>query len=86
MENVLHLCAHNVHFDICEFVLKYFTKDYKNNNTNKQYALNGKLYKSQIFYKHNTIFLHAMDADGNTYLHLAADGNQFKVCKLTQIF
>ena len=82
MENVLHLCAHNGHFDICEFVLKYFTTDYKNNNTNKQYALNGKLYKSQIFYKYNAIFLHAMDADGNTYLHLAADGNQFKVCKL----
>ena len=37
---------------------------------------------SQVFYKYNTIFLHAMDNDGNTYLHLAAAWNQAKVCKL----
>ena len=82
MCNVLHISARNGHFDICEFILKYFTTDYKDNNTRNQYALNGKSYKSHVFYKYNTIFLHAMDVDGNTYLHLAADGNQPKVCKV----
>ena len=82
MGNVLHFSALNGHFDICEFILKYFTKDYEDNNTRNQHALNGIRYKSQVFYKYNTIFLHAMDVDGNTYLHLAAHGNHSKVCKL----
>ena len=82
MCNVLHISAHNGHYDICEFVLKYFTKDYKDNNYRNQYALNSKFYKNQVFYKYNTIFLHAMDIDGNTYLHLAVGGNQSEVCKL----
>ena len=30
----------------------------------------------------STIFLHAMNSDGNTYLHLAANGNHSEVCKL----
>ena len=47
-----------------------------------QYALNGKSYRNQIFYKYDTIFLHAMDDQGNTYLHLAAEGNHVKVCEL----
>ena len=82
MENVLHLSSLYGHFDICEFVLKYFIKDYEDNNMKKQYALNGKSYSSQVFYKYKIIFLHAMDVDGNTYLHLAARGNEAKVCKL----
>ena len=82
MKNVLHLSAVNGHFDICKFVLDFFVKDYVNNNTKKQYSKLGKSYRSQIFYKYNTIFLHAMDTDGNTYLHLAADGNQSKVCEI----
>ena len=82
MKNVLHISAENGHVDICEFVLKHFTKDYKNNNIRNQHTLIGQSYKSQVFYKYNTIFLHAMDNDGNTYLHLAAGGNQAKVCKL----
>ena len=82
MKNVLHLSAHGGHFEICEFVLEYFTKDFKENNNKKQYILNGKSYKSQVFFKYNTIFLHAMDSDGNTYLHLAAEGNQAKACEL----
>ena len=82
MENVLHLSARNGHFDICEFVLGYFTQDYKDHNSRSQYSYNGKSYSSQIFYKYNTIFLHAMDIDGNTYLHLAAKGNQSRVCEL----
>ena len=82
MENVLHLSSLYGHFDICEFVLKYFIKDYECNNIKKQYSLNGKSYSSQVFYKYKIIFLHAMDVDGNTYLHLAAKGNQAKVCEL----
>ena len=82
MENVLHLSALNGHYDICEFVLEYFAKDFNDNNIKKQYALDGKLCTSQIFYKYDTIFLHAMDVDGNTYLHLAADANQFRICEL----
>ena len=39
-------------------------------------------YRSQVFYKYKTILLHAMDADGNTYFHLAAAGDQQKICKL----
>ena len=81
-ENVLHLSAHEGHFDICEFVLEYFVKDYENNNTRNQHTYNGKSYSSQVFYRYNTIFLHAMDVNGNTYLHLAAEGNQAKVCEL----
>ena len=82
MENILHLSAANGHFDICEFVLEYFTKDYEVNSTKNQYALYVKSYKSQVFYKYSAIFLHAMNNDGNTYLHLAANGNHSKVCKL----
>ena len=82
MENVLHLSAHNGHFDICEYVLEFFIKDYKDNNSRDQYTLNCRSYKSRIFYKYNIIFLHAMDISGNTYLHLAALGNQAKVCEL----
>ena len=82
MENVLHLASHCGHFEISEFVLKYFINDYTNNHSKKQYTLNGISYKSQIFYKYSTIFLHAMDVDGNTYLHLAAKGNHAKVCEL----
>ena len=82
MDNALHISAYYGHFDICDFVLKYFTKDYEYNNTRRQYELNSNSYKSQIFYKYNVIFLHAMNVDGNTYLHLAAAGNQPKVCEL----
>ena len=35
MENILHLSSQDGHFDICEFVLKYFIKDYKKNNSKK---------------------------------------------------
>ena len=82
MENVLHYSARNGSFDICEFVLKHFVKDYRENNTRNQYKLLGKSYRSEVFYKYNTIFLHAMDNDENTYLHLAAVGNHAKVCEL----
>ena len=82
MENILHLSSKYGFFDICEFVLKHFIKDYKDNNSKKQYMLNGKYYISQIFYLYDTIFLHAMDDEGNTYLHLAAEGNHAKVCEL----
>ena len=44
--------------------------------------LNGESYKSQVFYKYRIIFLHAIDVNGNTYLHLAADGNHSEVCDL----
>ena len=82
MKNVLHFAAENGHIDVCKFILKYFTKDYKENFMRNQHALIGQSYMSQVFYKYNTIFLHAMDNDGNTYLHLAAGGNQAKVCEL----
>ena len=82
MKNVLHLAARNGHFDICEFILKYFIKDFNDNNSKNQHAINGKLYKSQVFYKYRTIFLHAMDTDANTYLHLAAEKNHAKICEL----
>ena len=82
MKNVLHLSAENGHFDICEFIFESFKKDYDDNSRKDQYELYGKTYESQIFYKYNTIFLHAMDTDGNTYLHLAANGNQPKVCEI----
>ena len=82
MENVLHFSALHGHFDICKFVLDYFTNDYKVNNTRKGYMLNGKSYWSEVFYQYKTIFLHAMDVNGNTYLHLAADGNNSEVCEL----
>ena len=82
MKNVLHLSAHKGHFDICEYVLEYFIKDYTDNNTRNQHTYNGKSYRSQVFYKYSTIFLHAMDVDGNTYLHLAAEGNHSKICEL----
>ena len=82
MENVLHLSAGNGHLKICEFVLQHFAKDYHDNNSKNQHALYGNIYKSQVFYKYNTIFLHAMDIDGNTCLHLAADGNHFKICEM----
>ena len=80
--NVLHFSASNGHYNISRYILEYFVKDYKDNNTKNQYALNGRSYRSQIFYKYDIIFLHAMDTDGNTYLHLAAEGNQAKVCQL----
>ena len=82
MTNVLHLSAYNGHFEICEYVLRYFIKDYEYNNSKKQYILNTRSYRSQVFYKYGIIFLHAMDVHGNTYLHLAAGRNQDKVCKL----
>ena len=82
MENVLHFASFWGHFSICKFVLECFIKDFKDNNIKNQYTLNGKSYSSEIFYKYKTIFLHAMDVDGNTYLHLAAKGNKAKVCKL----
>ena len=28
------------------------------------------------------MFLHAMDIDGNTYLQLAAQGNQAEICEI----
>ena len=80
--NVLHFSASNGHYNICRYILEYFVKDYKDNNTKNQYALNGRSYRSQIFYKYDIIFLHAMDTDGNTYLHLAAEGDQAKLCQL----
>ena len=82
MENVLHLSARNGNFDICKFVLEHFTKDFNVNNNKNQYVLSRKFYKSQVFYKYSTIFLHAMDDNGNTYLHLAAEGNKAKICEL----
>ena len=82
MRNVLHLPSLGGHFDICNFVLKYFIKDYEDHHTKKQYMLNSNSYRSQVFYKYKTIFLHAMDVDGNTYLHLAAKGNGAKICQL----
>ena len=82
MKNVLHFSASEGHFDICEFVLKHFTKDYKDSNSRNQYIYRSNYYNSQVFYKYNTIFLHAMDVHGNTYLHLAAERNQAKVCEL----
>ena len=82
MENVLHLASFLGHFNICKFVLKYFIKEYVDNNIKNQYILNGKSYSSQVFYKYKAIFLHAMDVDGNTYLNLAAKGNAAKVCEL----
>ena len=83
MKNVLHIASSKGHFDICKFLLEYFTRDYDDNNTKKnQYTLNGNFYKSQVFYKYSAIFLHAMDNDGSTYLHLVAHGNQATVCDL----
>ena len=82
MKNVLHISAHRGHIDICKFVLEYFSKDYYDNNMKKHHTLIGKSYRSQVFYRYNTIFLHAMDSDGNTYLHLAAERNQVEVCEL----
>ena len=82
MRNVLHFSASNGHYDICEFILEHFVMDYEVNNTRNQYALNGRFYRSQIFYKYDIIFLHARDTDGNTYLHLAAEGNQAQICQL----
>ena len=82
MLNVLHFSSYSGHFDICEFVLKYFIKDYKDNNSRNQHALHSRFCASEVFYKYSAIFFHAMDADGNTYLHLAADGNQSNVCEL----
>ena len=61
--------------------MEHFFKDYEDNNIRNQYILNDKFFQSQVFYKYKTIFLHAMDKDGNTYLHLAAVGNQ-TVCEL----
>ena len=82
MSNVLHLSAYNGHYEICEFVLKHFIEDYTHNNTREQYTLSTRSYRSQVFYKYKTIFLHAMDLEGNTYLDLAAAGNKDKVCGL----
>ena len=82
MKNVLHISAHEGHIEICKFVLDYFSKDYYDNSTKKHHTLSGKSYRSQVFYRYNTIFLHAMDSDGNTYLHLAAERNHVEVCEL----
>ena len=82
MENVLHLSASKGHLDIFQFVLEHFIKDYDDNNRKMQYTFKSESYRSQVFYKYKTIFLHAMDIDGNTYLHLAAKKNKAKICKL----
>ena len=82
LKNVLHLSALNGHFDICKYVLDYFTKDYEDNNTRKEYALSVGSYKNPLFYKYKIIFLHERDTDGNTYMHLATEKNQAKVCLL----
>ena len=37
MRNVLHLPSVNGHFDICEFILEHFSKDYEDNNIRNQY-------------------------------------------------
>ena len=47
----LHLALGNGQIEICEVVLK----------------LHDNFYSSQIFYRYDTIFLHAMNVDGNTY-------------------
>ena len=62
--------------------LEHFIKDYDDNNRKMQYTFKSESYRSQVFYKYEIIFLHAMDIDGNTYLHLAAKKNQTKICKL----
>ena len=82
MENILYLSAGNGHLKICKFVLQHFAKDYHDSNSKNQHVLYGNIYKSQVFYKYNTIFLHAMDIDGNACLHLAADGNHSKICEM----
>lgn len=82
MENVLHLSASEGHINICKFVLEYFTEDYDEKNSKNQHALYGKSYRSEIFFKYNTTFLHAMNDEGNTYLHLATIGNHSKVCEI----
>ena len=82
MENVLYLSCFGGHLDICRFVLEHFIKDFKDCNIRKHYTLHTKFYRNQVFYKYNAIFLHAMDISGNTYLHLAADGNQAEICEL----
>ena len=82
MENVLHLSASEGHLDIFQFVLEYFIKDYDDNNRKMQYTFKSESYRSQVFYKYKIILLHAMDFDGNTYLHLAVKKNQAKICKL----
>ena len=82
MKNSLHLSARNGHIDICQYILEYFVKDYKDNNTRNKYALAVGSYKNHLFYKYNKIFLHEKDIDGNTYMHLAAEKNQTKICML----
>ena len=82
MKNVLHFSAEKGHVHISKFVLEHFTKDFEEKNSRSQHILISKSDVSQVFYKYNIIFLHAMDNDGNTYLHLAAVGNQAKVCEL----
>ena len=82
MKNVFHLSAFKEKFDTYSFVLEHFTQDYKDKSNRKQHMLNGKYYKTQVFYKYSTIFLHAMDNHGNTYLNLASEGNQSEVCGL----
>ena len=42
MRNVLHLSSVNSRFDICEFILEHFSKDYEDNNIRNQYILNDK--------------------------------------------
>ena len=82
MANALHFSAEDGNARICEFILKHFTKDYEENSLRNQHSLISESYVSQVFFKYNAIFLHAMDNDGNTYLHLAAAGNHAKVCEL----
>ena len=80
--NVLHLAAECGHVEICEYILKRYSKEYESYNKNKRYTLNGNLYSCQLFFKYKNVFLHAKDADGDTYLHCAAVGNQAEVCEL----
>ena len=80
--NVLHIAAEHGHIQICEYVLDYFKKGFKNYNRIKQYPLNETFYTSQIFYKYRNIFLHALDAHGGSYLHCAVAGNQPDICRL----
>ena len=80
--NVLHLAAQHGHVEICEYILKRYSKEYESYNKNKRYTLNGNLYSYHLFFKYKNIFLQAKDADGDTYLHCAAVDNQAEVCNL----
>ena len=80
--NVLHIAAELGHIRICDYVLIHFNTEFENYNRIKQYPLNETFYTCQIFYKYRNIFLHALDARGNSYLHCAVAGNQPDICRL----